>query len=249
MLNAPGGVAVDAAGNVYFADLHDNHYGGDILKLTWPTGATTAKLSLVTNLPAQVAPSDWTELAIDSQGDLFIPDSATLQVYELPAGGYLEALAGNGNGTLPTPGPALGSGMSPDSIALGPNGAIYVGNWSGDIMKLTVTPPRTAPLGSKLTMTKYCARSTTLPYYYISCRVSGHLTSSSGSALGDQLVILQRWNSRYWVTFASRRTSVYGNVVFGFTHPFAGGEYRWYYAGISGHILGSGSPPTLIPRL
>jgi len=148
-LNQPGGVAVDSAGNVYFVDLHENSWAGQILKIT-PAGT----LSVVTNLPTTIAPSYSTELAVDGQGNLFIPDSATLQVYELPAGGYLEALAGNGLATLPTPGPALTSAMIPNSIALGPNGAIYVGNEYGDVMKLTVTPPLTAPTGSKLAMVR-----------------------------------------------------------------------------------------------
>jgi serine/threonine-protein kinase len=101
-LNLPGGVAVDAPGNVYVAD-----YGNDrVVKLS--AGTLDQEVVPFTNL---VKP---TGVAVDSAGDVYVADNGNHRVVKLPAGTREQEV-------LP-----FTDLDSPENVAVDAGGALYV---------------------------------------------------------------------------------------------------------------------------
>lgn len=136
-LNAPAGVAVDAAGDVYIAD------GGnsEIEKVT-PDGmlsviAGTGVAGRSTPGPALASQlSGPTGVAVDAGGDLYIADTGNCQVDEMTPGGTLTTLAGTGTCGTPGPGPATQSPLKhPRGIVADDAGHVYVADSSAEVVE------------------------------------------------------------------------------------------------------------------
>ena len=130
--NSPNGVAVDATGNVYVADL-----GNSAIRKVTPAGVATTvaggpSQSDLLNYPAGIA--------IDKQGNFFICDEGG-RIFEYTTTNILYTLAGS----LNSPGFTNGTGTiaqfsNPQGIAVNANGNIYVADKNNNcIRKITVT--------------------------------------------------------------------------------------------------------------
>lgn len=142
-LNFPGGVAVDAAGNVYVADTGDN----EVRKIS-----TSGKITRVvgTGLPCAKPPSCGdggpatsaaltgpTGLAFDKAGNLYIADTGDQEIRKLSRSGHITRLAGTGMRCHKPPacgdgGAAMSAQLSfPEAVAVGGSGLVYIAD-SGD---------------------------------------------------------------------------------------------------------------------
>jgi len=97
-LNAPSGVAVDAAGNVYIAD-----YGNEVIRMVAPSGViSTVAGNGVAGYSGDGGPATQASLdspfgvAVDPAGNLYIADSANRRIREVSPNGIINTIAGNG---------------------------------------------------------------------------------------------------------------------------------------------------------
>ncbi len=177
---APFGLALDASGNLFIADL--NHH--EVLEVT-----TAGVLSIVAGSgtsgqpvagPATSSPLGGPNgVAFDGNGDLFIADAIDNVVEEVTPSGLLSVVAGTGTVGSPTPGPATASDLSgPAGVAVGPSGALYVADYgnnvverigaSGTVPTFTAdTPPTTATAGAPYTYT-FAATGSPAPTFSVS---------------------------------------------------------------------------------
>ena len=117
------GIAVDSAGNVYFAD---NGNSG-VAKVT-PGGV----LSIVAGGGAIGSPSD---VAVDSTGNLYIADYENCVIHKLPVAGALTVVAGTGTCGVPTPGVATSSMLNyPSGVAVDSAGNLYIADDYGHMV-------------------------------------------------------------------------------------------------------------------
>ncbi|MSW46666.1 MAG: hypothetical protein F2837_12115, partial [Actinobacteria bacterium] len=150
-LSSPSGLAADAAGNIYVVtssrqvamitpdgtlsvvagtgtwfDPNAHEYGGTEPVLV-PGPATSVDLN---------SPND---VAIDSDGNLYILDSGYRQVLKVTTDGTLSVFAGNGSFDAPTEGPATSSAMgTPTGIAIDSSGNLYIADsLGGRVLQVT----------------------------------------------------------------------------------------------------------------
>jgi len=134
-LNRPRGLAIDAAGNLFFADKFNNRirrvntagviatvagngppaYSGD--------GGPAVSASL--NSPEAVA--------LDAQGNLYIADSENHRVRKVDPGGTITTFAGNGTAAFSGDGgpAALASVIAPADLAFDRDGTLYIADRAG----------------------------------------------------------------------------------------------------------------------
>ena len=129
-LDTPEGVAVDANGNIYIADTHNNRIrevsGGTISTIAG-TGAAGfsgdggAAASATLDMPAAVC--------IDAQGNIYIADTNNDRVREI-TGGVINTVAGNGQQSFSGDGgPAISAALdSPTGVAVDSGFNIYIGD-------------------------------------------------------------------------------------------------------------------------
>jgi sugar lactone lactonase YvrE len=141
-LNAPFGVAVDAAGNFYVADTADNA----IRKVT-PNGT----ISTVAGTGVEGYSGDggqatnarlnqpWA-VALDAEGSIYISDSGNYRVRKVAPGGTISTVAGTGvQGSSGDGGPATNAQLSnPTGLALDAAGNLYIGD-SSAVRKVAVS--------------------------------------------------------------------------------------------------------------
>ena len=130
-IDSPRGLAVDSAGDVFFADNPNNvvrevEASGDIITVAGDGKAGYSG----NNGPATAAKLNGpTYVAVDSAGDLFIGDANNNQVREVvKATGDIIAVAGNGTaGYSGDNGPATAAELNnPNSIAFDPAGDVFI---------------------------------------------------------------------------------------------------------------------------
>jgi sugar lactone lactonase YvrE len=138
------GVAVDHAGDVYFASSDDR----EVFKVT-PAGYLTVVAGTGTYgaATAGVATSSNLEfpngVALDSSGNLYIADSDLNQIYKVTPAGILSVVAGNGSTGAPTAGPALNSRLNgPADLKFDSAGNMYIADFNGNYVE-KVTPSGT----------------------------------------------------------------------------------------------------------
>ena len=163
--SAPGGVAVDGTGNLFFTDTINKH----VTELPWNANANAFGAPVIltsgTSLPA---PSG---VAVDGFGDIYIADASSQVLVEVSPGGeqttlatgiHASSIAVDGSGNLyysdsvantitklPWIGSSLGApvilatGLSaPNGIAVDDSGDIFIANTgTHSIMKATVSVP------------------------------------------------------------------------------------------------------------
>jgi sugar lactone lactonase YvrE len=131
-LNSPFGIAVDAAGNIYFAD----HFNNRIRKVT----ASTGDISTVAGSGTQGFSGDGatatsaeiyypTSVAVDTVGNLYIADDVNDRIRKVTAStGIIQTLAGTGStGYSGDGGPATsGELFWPYGVAVDTAGNIYI---------------------------------------------------------------------------------------------------------------------------
>jgi uncharacterized protein (TIGR03437 family) len=130
LLNAPGGLCYDSAGNLYISDQDDFR----VRKVD-----TTGKISTVAGTgvygyagdggPATSAPIGTPQgLAVDSKGNLYIADSDANVVRMVTASGIISTVAGNGTaGYSGNNGPAASASLNgPSGLAVDAAGNLYI---------------------------------------------------------------------------------------------------------------------------
>ena len=129
----PGGVATDTAGNLYIADVGDNRirkvntsgiistYAGSGTKGFAGDGgpATSAALNLAS---AHIG------LAVDSSGNLYIPDCGNQRIRKVDTAGIITTVAGNGTAGFSGDGgsPTSASLNNPSDVAIDGSGNLYI---------------------------------------------------------------------------------------------------------------------------
>ena len=140
-LNTPSDVAVDAAGNLYIADLSNNR----VRKVT-PAGTITTvagngnggysgdgghAADARLRLPRAVA--------VDAAGNLYIADSGNRAVREVNTAGQISTIAGNPfSGAQGDGGPALNAQLgTPSGIAVDGAGNVYISDGGAQVRKIS----------------------------------------------------------------------------------------------------------------
>ncbi|WP_380156155.1 cell wall-binding repeat-containing protein [Kineococcus sp. R86509] len=134
-LNLPYGVAVDASGNVYVADMRNNQIDkvntSGMLSVIAGTGARGVPIAGAATASSLTDP---TGVALDTAGNVYIADQSNQRIEKVNPSGVLSIVAGNGNaGIAPTPGPATASALSyPSGVAVDAAGNVYIADQSGN---------------------------------------------------------------------------------------------------------------------
>ena len=130
-----GGIACDAAGNLYIADSHAYRVwkiSNGILSTVAGTGEFSFPSVLGDGGPATSAQLSPTSVAFDSAGNLYIADSANARIRKV-SGGIITTIAGNGQrGFSGDGGPALNATLDvPLAISIAPSGVVYFADVPG----------------------------------------------------------------------------------------------------------------------
>ncbi len=130
LLDSPAGVAVDAAGNIYIADTHNQRVrkvsNGTISTIA---GTNGAGFSGDGGAAASAQLSNPSALAVDSSGNLYIADTDNHRIRKI-SGTTITTVAGDGEqGFSGDGGAATAAGIdSPNGVAVDAAGKIYIGD-------------------------------------------------------------------------------------------------------------------------
>lgn len=125
--NLPSDIAIDAAGNLYVADVGNNmirKITKDPVVVSTYAGATAAGSSDGSSADARFdAPSG---IAIDSAGNLYVADTNNNTVRQIAIGGIVSTIAGTGVSGFADGAQNLARFSQPGDVAVDSTGAIYV---------------------------------------------------------------------------------------------------------------------------
>lgn len=141
LLDSPAGVAVDAAGNIYIADTHNNRIrkiSGSTISTIAGTGVASfsgdggAALSATLNHP--------TALALDGAGNLYIADTDNHRIRKI-SGTTITTVAGDGEQSFAGDGgAATAAGLdTPNGVAVDGAGNIYIGDTHNQRVRMVNT--------------------------------------------------------------------------------------------------------------
>jgi hypothetical protein len=156
-LDAPTGIAVDSAGNVYIADAAANEIekvtgSGDLSlfagRSTGAAGAPTAGTATSSHL------SQPTGIAVDISGNVYIADTANDRIEKVSAG-RLSTFAGTGSAAAPNYGAAPTSSAipGPTAVAVNAAGVVYVADAPNDTVDRLAPAVPVATAGPTVTGT------------------------------------------------------------------------------------------------
>lgn len=143
-LNAPSGLAVDAAGDIFIADTGNNRVRevtpDGVMHTVAGNGQPGISGSLGYFVPAtQAYLHSPTGVAVDGSGNLFIADTANNIIREVTPDGTISTIAGdelrgyNGDGGSPTDSTA--SLNAPEDVAVGSDGTIYIADTGNALVR------------------------------------------------------------------------------------------------------------------
>jgi uncharacterized protein (TIGR03437 family) len=152
-ISLPGGLAVDAAGNVYFSDINNNRIrkvstsgtistvvGNGTKGFSGDGGpATSAAINLFTSHDG---------LAMDDTGNLYIPDAANNRVRRVDGTGTINTIVGNGTAGFSGDGsPATTAGLnSPTDVAVDASGNLFIADTTNNrVRKVAAASGPAAP--------------------------------------------------------------------------------------------------------
>lgn len=145
MFNRPSGIAADAQGNVYVADTFNNM----IRKIT-PAGVVTTLAGTTTSgqQDGTGAAAGFTApqgVAVDSAGTVFVADTSNNCIRAITPAGTVSTIAGVcGSAGAHVDGPAAtASFYAPTGIAVGPNGLLYIAEFSNQDIRVLDTHTQT----------------------------------------------------------------------------------------------------------
>lgn len=132
-LSAPYGLALDRAGNLYFADLGNSRIrkispNGQIATVVG--GGTADPITAEGGPATRLALKEPRNVAVDAQGTLYVSDFGAHLVYRVSAGGLVNTLAGTGErGYSGDKSLAVKAQLSyPAGLAVDLSGSVYVGD-------------------------------------------------------------------------------------------------------------------------
>lgn len=143
-LNDPYGIGVDSAGNLYIADTLNNRIRKVSVGGTISTFAGAGMPGYLDGAAASAVFSYPKQLALDSQGNLYIADPGNNLIRKIAAG-TVSTLAGNGSRAFSgDSGPALSASLgNPSSVAIDSNGNIYIGDAQNGRVRMVAATSKT----------------------------------------------------------------------------------------------------------
>jgi uncharacterized delta-60 repeat protein len=148
-LLCPESVSADAEGNIYVAEPGLDPGGNHRIRRIDTRGIITTVAgngeegfpqdgALATEVPIGGA-----EVYADADGTIYITTEGNAQIYKVDTDGILTVLAGTGeDGYSGDGGPATEAQLSePSTVALGPDGNLYIGDWRNNRVRMVVLGP------------------------------------------------------------------------------------------------------------
>ena len=143
-LNGPTGIAVDAGGNVYFADTL-NHRVRQVRpdgSITTAAGSATPGFGGDGGAPSSAQLNYPTGVAVDTAGNLYIAEHGNQRV-RVVSNGVITTLAGNGLGTYAGDGGAAAQASlnGPTGVAVDGSGNVFIADTGNNVIRM-VSPDR-----------------------------------------------------------------------------------------------------------
>jgi trimeric autotransporter adhesin len=155
-INLPRGLAVDTTGNIYLADFGDNRVRIIDTQGVIQTIAGNGKpLFSGDGGPAIAAGINPVDVAVDSQGDVFVLDQANNRVRKIAPNGNISTVVGNGlPGYQGDGGPATAAELNlPTGIAIDQAGNLYIADEGNEVVRRVTTGGLISTIAGNGTMT------------------------------------------------------------------------------------------------